>query len=62
MAFSSLNTVASSSGLGVASAPNNTTTTYSSGLYYKGYSGNNYSTNPDYFFGVYGTGLTIIMV
>jgi len=40
MAFSSLNTVASSSGLGVASAPNNTTTTYSSGLYYKGYTNN----------------------
>ncbi len=53
MAFSSLNTVASSSGLGVASAPNNTTTTYSSGLYYKGYTGND--PGDTYFYGVSGT-------
>ena len=51
MAFSSLNTIASSSGLGVASAPKNTTSTYNSGLYYKGYSGNTYTSNPTYFYG-----------
>jgi hypothetical protein len=50
MAFSSLNTVASSSGLGVASKPT-TGTTYSSGLTYKTYSGNSYSNNSTYFFG-----------
>ena len=49
MAFSSLNTIASSCGLGVASAPNTTPTTYSSGLYYKGYYGN---AKGSYFFGV----------
>jgi len=52
MAFSSLNTVASSSGLGVASKPT-TGTTYSSGLYYKGYTGNDAGDN--YFYGVNGT-------
>lgn len=53
MAFSSLNTIASSSGLGVASVSKNTMTTYSSGLYYKGYTGNN--AGYTYFYGVNGT-------
>jgi hypothetical protein len=48
MAFSSLNTFSASTGLGITNK-----TKYTSGLYYKGYSGNDYSTNPDYFFGVY---------
>jgi hypothetical protein len=47
MAFSSLNTFSASTGLGVSSKK----TTYTSGLYYKTYKGNNYSNNPTYFYG-----------
>jgi len=49
MAFSSLNTFASATGVGISNTSN---TSYSSGLYYKTYTGNNYSNNSTYFYGV----------
>jgi len=55
MAFSSLNTFSASTGLGVSSKKTTTTTTYTSGLYYKGYANSLNIESAQYFYGVDGT-------